>query len=36
MTAIGVYHAKTQLSKLLKRVRRDERFLIRKHGPPIA
>jgi prevent-host-death family protein len=36
MTAIGVYHAKTQLPKLLARVSRGERFLITKHGRPVA
>jgi prevent-host-death family protein len=36
MTAIGVYDAKTHLPKLLDRVSRGERFLITKHGRPIA
>jgi len=36
MTAIGVYDAKTQLPRLLERVSRGERFLITKHGRPIA
>jgi prevent-host-death family protein len=36
MTAIGVYDAKTQLPKLLERVSRGERFVITKHGPPVA
>jgi prevent-host-death family protein len=36
MTAIGVYDAKTQLPKLLERVTRGERFLITKHGRPVA
>ncbi|MFL5244682.1 MAG: type II toxin-antitoxin system Phd/YefM family antitoxin [Gemmataceae bacterium] len=36
MTAIGVYDAKTQLPKLLERVRRGERFVITKHGRPVA
>jgi prevent-host-death family protein len=36
MTAIGVYEAKTQLPKLLERVRRGEKFLITKHGQPVA
>ena len=36
MTAIGVYDAKTQLQKLLDRVSRGERFLITKHGRPVA
>jgi prevent-host-death family protein len=36
MTAIGVYDAKTQLPRLLDRVSRGERFLIIKHGRPVA
>jgi prevent-host-death family protein len=36
MNAIGVYDAKTQLPKLLDRVSRGERFVIIKHGRPIA
>jgi prevent-host-death family protein len=36
MTAIGVYDAKTQLANLLERVRRGERFVITKHGLPVA
>ena len=36
MTAIGVYDAKTQLPKLLDRVSRGERFLITRHGRPVA
>ncbi len=36
MTAIGVYDAKTQLSKLLDRVCRGERFVITRHGRPVA
>jgi prevent-host-death family protein len=36
MTAIGVYEAKTQLPKLLERVSRGERFIITKHGRPVA
>ena len=36
MTTIGVYDAKTQFPKLLERVRRGERFLITKHGRPVA
>ena len=36
MTSIGVYAAKTQLPKLLERVRRGERFQITKHGRPVA
>jgi prevent-host-death family protein len=36
MNAIGVYDAKTQLPKLLDRVSRGERFLITRHGRPVA
>lgn len=36
MIAIGVHDAKTQLPKLLDRVSRGERFLITKHGRPVA
>jgi prevent-host-death family protein len=36
MTAIGVSEAKTQLPKLLERVRRGERFVITRHGHPVA
>jgi prevent-host-death family protein len=36
MITIGVYDAKTQLPKLLDRVSRGERFLITKHGRPMA
>jgi prevent-host-death family protein len=36
MTVIGVRDAKTQLPKLLERVRRGERFVITKHGRPVA
>jgi prevent-host-death family protein len=36
MTAIGVYDAKTQLPKLLDRVTRGERFVITRHGKPVA
>jgi antitoxin (DNA-binding transcriptional repressor) of toxin-antitoxin stability system len=36
MMAIGVDDAKTQLPKLLDRVSRGERFLITKHGRPVA
>ena len=35
-TAIGVCDAKTQLSELLERVCRGERFVITKHGRPVA
>jgi len=33
---IGAFEAKTQLSKLLERVRRGESFTITKHGVPVA
>lgn len=33
---IGAFEAKTQLSKLLERVRRGESFTITKHGIPVA
>lgn len=36
MPEIGAYEAKTQLSKLLARVARGERFVITKHGTPVA
>jgi prevent-host-death family protein len=36
MTAVGVYHAKTHLPRLLDRVSRGERFIITKHGRPVA
>ena len=36
MNAIGVYDAKTQLPRLLERVSRGERFIITKHGQPVA
>lgn len=36
MPEIGAYDAKTHLPKLLERVRRGERFVITKHGRPIA
>jgi prevent-host-death family protein len=36
MIAIGVYGAKTQLPELLDRVSRGERFIITKHGRPVA
>jgi prevent-host-death family protein len=36
MTTIGVYDAKTNLPALLQRVKRGERFLITKHGRPVA
>lgn len=36
MVSIGVYAAKTQLPKLLERVRRGEHITITKHGKPVA
>ncbi len=36
MTEIGAYEAKTHLPKLLERVQRGERFIITKHGQPVA
>ena len=35
-TIIGVYEAKTHLPALLKRVEQGEKFLIRRHGTPVA
>jgi prevent-host-death family protein len=36
MTGIGAYEAKTHLSELLERVAKGERFVITKHGRPVA
>ena len=36
MPEIGVYEAKTHLAQLLERVRKGERFVITKHGKPVA
>ena len=36
MAEIGAYEAKTHLSRLLERVRKGERFVITKHGRPVA
>jgi antitoxin (DNA-binding transcriptional repressor) of toxin-antitoxin stability system len=36
MTEIGAYDAKTHLPALLERVRLGERFIITKHGRPVA
>lgn len=33
---VGAYEAKTRLSELLERVRNGERFVITKHGLPVA
>jgi len=36
MSEIGAYAAKTHLAELLKRVQLGERFIITRHGEPIA
>ena len=36
MPQLGAYEAKTHLPKLLERVQKGERFVITKHGHPIA
>lgn len=36
MDEIGAYEAKTHLPELLERVQRGERFVITKHGRPVA
>ncbi len=36
MTHIGAYEAKTQLSRLLTRVQKGERFVITRYGRPVA
>ena len=36
MQQIGSYEAKTHLPKLLDRVQKGERFVITKHGHPVA
>jgi prevent-host-death family protein len=36
MPEIGVYEAKTHLARLLERVRKGEKFVITRHGRPIA
>ena len=36
MAEIGAYDAKTHLPELLERVQRGERFVITKHGRPVA
>ena len=36
METIGAYQAKTHLPKLLERVIKGERFIITKHGVPVA
>ena len=36
MQSVGVYEAKTHLSKILARVAKGERITIEKHGVPVA
>ncbi len=36
MIEIGAYEAKTHLSRLLEQVEKGERFVITKHGRPVA
>jgi len=36
MEKVGAYEAKTHLPKLLERVIKGERFIITKHGMPVA
>ena len=36
MPEIGAYDAKTRLSELLERVEKGERFVITRHGKPVA
>jgi len=36
MPEIGAYEAKTHLPKLLERVEKGERFVITRHGRPVA
>ena len=36
MTEVGAYDAKTHLAELLERVQQGERFVITKHGRPVA
>jgi prevent-host-death family protein len=36
MSEIGAYEAKTHLPRLLDRVQKGERFVITKHGRPVA
>lgn len=36
MSEIGAYEAKTHLPQLLARVQKGERFVITKHGRPVA
>lgn len=36
MPEVGAFEAKTHLPRLLERVRKGERFVITKHGNPVA
>ncbi len=36
MSEVGAFEAKTHLPKLLERVQKGERFVITKHGQPVA
>jgi prevent-host-death family protein len=36
MPEIGAYEAKTRFSELLRRVEKGERFVITRHGRPVA
>jgi prevent-host-death family protein len=36
MTSVGSFAAKTHLAQLLERVARGEKFVITKHGEPVA
>jgi prevent-host-death family protein len=36
MSEVGVFEAKTHLPRLLERVQKGERFVITKHGHPVA
>jgi prevent-host-death family protein len=36
MSKVGAFEAKTHLSELLERVQKGERFVITKHGRPVA
>ncbi len=36
MNTVGAFEAKTHLSRLLERVAGGERFIIEKHGVPVA
>ena len=36
MNAVGAFDAKTHLSQLLERVMKGERFIITRHGTPVA